>query len=190
MTTATTPVVVLDSSVLFSRVLHELFGRLALETGLFTIVYSDELLAETERVLIERKPVSRAAARRWVGFLTAAFPEGRTAIDAGAAAVDLSALTVDPDDEHVCALALTAAPATVITFDDGFIPNALAACEVTVAHPDAFLLAFSETSPDALVATVKRQAASWGQRPVTELLDAFRRAGVPGLADRLTTLVA
>jgi hypothetical protein len=62
MTTAT-PRVVLDSSILFSRVLHELFGRLAVEAQLFTIAWSDELLAETKRALLERKPVTARSSR-------------------------------------------------------------------------------------------------------------------------------
>ena len=189
MTAATTPTVVLDSSVLFSRVLHELFGRLAIETGLFTIAWSDELLAETERVLIERKPVSEAVAQRWVGYLRVAFPDGRKVLDAAAGGVDLSSLTCDRDDEHVCALALATAPVTLITFDDGFSAAALARHNVSVMRPDEYLLPWCDEQPDPFLAITEHQAAAWRDRPVTELLDAFERAGTPRLADRLRTLI-
>src|SRR4051795_2094157 len=118
--------VVLDSSVIFSRVLHELFGRLALEAGLFDLVWSDELLAECKRVLIERKPVSELVAERWVGYLRDAFPAGRIEISEVPGAVDLRATTSDPDDEHVSALAILAAPCRLVTLDEGFDAAALA----------------------------------------------------------------
>jgi hypothetical protein len=113
------PRIVLDSSILFSRVLHELFGRLALEAALFAIVWSDELLAETKRLLIERKPVTEPVAERWVIYLRDAFPQGRITLP-DEHPVDLATLTSDPDDAHVCALVLASAPVTLITADEGF----------------------------------------------------------------------
>lgn len=43
------PRAVLDSNVIFSRVLHELVGRAAGEARLFDLVWSDELLTEAKR---------------------------------------------------------------------------------------------------------------------------------------------
>lgn len=54
---------VLDTDILFSRVLHDLFGRLALRLELFDLLWSDELLAEAERKLIEEKALSAEAAK-------------------------------------------------------------------------------------------------------------------------------
>jgi hypothetical protein len=48
---------VLDTDVIFSRVLHELFGRIATELRLLTLIWSDELIAEGEGALIDRKPM-------------------------------------------------------------------------------------------------------------------------------------
>jgi len=75
---------VLDTDVIFSRVLYELFGRLALQQRLLTLVWSDELLAEAERVLAARKPLPAAVAAQWVGYLREVFPqETRWPRDAG-----------------------------------------------------------------------------------------------------------
>lgn len=68
------PRAVLDSDVIFSRVLHELFGRLATGPRLLTLIWSDELLAEAQSALVRRKPTTEQAADRWVGFLANAFP--------------------------------------------------------------------------------------------------------------------
>lgn len=60
--------------VIFSRVLYELFGRLALQQRLLTLIWSEDLLAEAERVLKERKPLPTAVAAQWVAYLREAFP--------------------------------------------------------------------------------------------------------------------
>jgi hypothetical protein len=97
------PRAVLDSDVIFSRVLYELFGRAAATAGLLTLLWSDELLAEAKRALIECKALTAAIAGRWVGYLSQSFPEGRVEIAAQPAGVELSGMTTDPGDEHVCA---------------------------------------------------------------------------------------
>lgn len=56
------PRAVLDADVIFSRVLHELMGRLATGARLFDLVWSEELLDEAKSSLIERKGLSTEAA--------------------------------------------------------------------------------------------------------------------------------
>jgi len=92
--------------------------------------------------------------------------------------------TSDPNDEHVCALAITAAPATLITLDDDFNAVALAAHRVRVATPDDVLVPSFDEQPDALIAILERQARAWANRPVAELIDALTRAGAPIFAER------
>ncbi len=176
------PRAVLDSNVIFSRVLHEFLGRLALEARLLDIVYSDELLAETKRVLMRDKPVGEPIAERWISYLRDAFPNGATSITNIPAAVDLASLTSDPDDEHVCALAIAAEANLLITFDTAFDHEALLAHGVRVVEPDAVLAPAYDEQPDLLLAILERQAAAWGGRSLSELLDALERAGVPGFA--------
>jgi PIN domain len=92
---------VLDSDVIFARVLHDLFGRLAIGERLFTLVWSDELLAEARSALIRRKGVSPEVADRWVGHLSSSFPNERVDLAAHAPVPELSTTTADPDDQHV-----------------------------------------------------------------------------------------
>ena len=92
MSDARPPRAVLDSDVIFSRVLYELFGRAAATAGLLTLLWSDELLAEAKRALIERKPLTAAVADRWIGYLRQSFPDGRVKIIARPPGVDLSAI--------------------------------------------------------------------------------------------------
>ncbi|HET8863342.1 MAG TPA: hypothetical protein VFM94_08845, partial [Solirubrobacterales bacterium] len=86
-------------------------GRVAQRLGLLDLVWSEELLAEARRSLIEKKGLSEDAAARWVGYLSQNFPDGKTDLTGAAASVDLSVLTDDPDDHHVCRLAITSGAA-------------------------------------------------------------------------------
>jgi predicted nucleic acid-binding protein len=180
------PGAVLDTDVIFSRVLHELLGRLALQQRLLTLLWSDELLAEAERVLTVRKPLPEAAASHWVGYLRRAFPHERVDLGRLDAGVDLRSLTGDPDDEHVCALAVAGGAELLLTFDRGYQRAALQALGVTVVDPDVYLTELLAEEPSAVLASVEATARAWGGgRPVGELVDALVRAGAEQFAERL-----
>jgi predicted nucleic acid-binding protein len=172
---------VLDSNVIFSRVLHELFGRLALEARLLDLVWSEELLVEASTALQERKGLDAAVADRWVGHLRRAFPEGQTDL-----ARLPAAFTADEADQFVCALALAGDAQLLLTFDRGYLDVPLRGLGVEVVHPDVWLTLAVAEEPALVVDIVTRQAAVWGGgRPVPELLDAFERACVPTFAERV-----
>lgn len=183
------PRAVLDSNVIFSRVLHELLGRVAASLRLLDLIWSVELLAEAERVLSERKPLTSAQAARWVGYLRDSFPDGR--VDPASAELDLSELSGDPDDEHVCALAIAGRATYLFSFDRGYLRERLAAHGVQVVSPDLFLSQAIDDEQAAFEALIEEQAQHWGGgRPVAELLAAFERANVPVFAGKARQLFA
>jgi len=114
---------VLDSDVIFSRVLYELLGRLALQQRLLTLIWSEDLLAEAERVLTEPKPLLAAVAAQWVGYLREAFPHERVDLITAPAGVELRSLARDSGDEHVCALAAAGNADLLLTFDRATCTN-------------------------------------------------------------------
>jgi len=180
------PRAVLDTDVIFSRVLHELLGRLALRRRALTLIWSDELLAEAARVLMARKALPATAAAQWVGYLRRAFPHERVDLAALDAGVDLGSLTSDPDDQHVCALAVAGRAELLLTFDRGYQRGELQALGVAVVDPDAYLVDLFTEEPDAVLASVRSTARAWGGgRPVGELVDALARAGAERFAERL-----
>lgn len=69
---------VLDTDIIYSRVLHELLGRVASELRLLDLFWSEELLAETRRSLIAKKGLAVEVAQRWVDYLPQSFPAGLT----------------------------------------------------------------------------------------------------------------
>lgn len=186
---AALPRAVLDSNVIYSRVLHELMGRIASEGRLLDLVWNDELLAEAKRVLQESKPMPEEAAERWVNLMREAFPDGRIEPIDLPDGVDLATLTKDPDDEFVCALTITADADYLFTFDRGYLRDPLRQYGVTVTHPDPWLAERIEEEHELFERLLPVQARGWGDRPLTELLDAIQRAGAPVFAAKARTLL-
>lgn len=165
--------------------MHELMGRVAKGLELLDLVWSEELLAEAKRSLAEKKGLSEDAAARWAGYLPQNFPDGETDLSGAATGVELSALTDDPDDHHVCRLAIASGAAYLFTHDRGYLRAALQGHGVEVTAPDSFLTVAFDESPEGFLDLLERQAADWaGGRPVSELLAAIERAGAKRFAGK------
>ncbi len=182
------PTVVLDTNVVFSRVLHELLGRAGNTGGLLELIWSDGLVAETTRVLIEEKGLDRERAEVWAGLMADVFPAGRVDISQIPSDVDLSALTSDDDDQHICALAIAGEADYILTFDKSFDTKALGALGIDVVEPDVFLSKAIDDEPELIREILVEQAQAWGGRTVAELIDAIERAGAPAFAAKAREL--
>lgn len=177
------PRAVLDADIIYSRVLHELMGRLATEVRLFDLIWSEDLLAEARAKLVERKGLTAEIADAWVGHMSREFPNGRVDPASVLADVDLGSLTRDVNDRHVCALAIAGEANHLFTFDRGYLREPLRARGVDVPDVDRYLVAQFGEQPSAIMRVVERQADVWmGGRPVDELLAAYERAGAAGFA--------
>lgn len=158
-------------------------GRVGTDARLINIYWSEELLAEAAAALKAGKDVSNEVATRWVDRLRTAFPDGHCDISTVDPEIELASLTSDPNDEHVCALALAAKASYLFTFDDGYDGAALQALGIRVQDPDDFLVKLIEEEPDVFAEILPRQAASWSDgKTVEELLDALERARCPRFA--------
>lgn len=175
------PRAVIDADIIFSRVLHELIGRIARTMRLLDLIWSDELLEEAKNKLIERKGLADPVAERWVGYLRENFPSGQTGTENVLTNEQLGALTIDPDDRHVCALAIAGRAQFLFTHDRGYLREALKEHGIEVTRPDDFLLSVWAEQGEAMIELLERQASSWaGGRPLDELLNAIERAGAAG----------
>lgn len=121
-----------------------------------------------------------------LGWLSAAeLPDGETDLSGAATSVDLSALTDDPGDHHVCRLAIASGAAYLFTHDRGYLRSALQGRGVEVTAPDSFLTAAFDEASEGFLDLLERQAADWaGGRPINELLTAIERAGAEGFAGK------
>lgn len=182
---------VLDTDVVFSRVLHELLGRIATELRMLTLIWSNELINEIERVLIERKPISPEAARRWAGYLRDAFPDERVDVARLPEGIDLAQLTRDRGDEHVCALAIAGRADLLLTMDHGYLAPGLQEHGIEVRKPDEFLMDVLAEEPAAVLGVLRAQAAVWGGGlPLEALFGALDRAQATGLAAQARAMLA
>lgn len=177
------PRAVLDADIIYSRVLHELMGRLATEVRLFDLIWSENLLAEARAKLAERKGLTAEIADAWVGHMRREFPSGCVDPASAPAGVDLGSLTRDSNDRHVCALAIAGGADLLFTFDRGYLRDPLRERGVDVPDLDRYLVTQFDEQPNAIMRVVERQANVWmGGRRVDELLAAFERAGAPEFA--------
>lgn len=157
----TTRRAVLDADVIFSRVLHELIGRLAVGPRLFDLMWSDQLLEEARSALVSKKGIPEDAAEAWVGHLRREFPYGRVDPVVVPDGLDLAALTRDPGDLHVCALAITGDAELLFTFDRGYLKEPLRDHGIEVPDLDGFLVDQRKDQPEAFARIVERQADAW-----------------------------
>jgi predicted nucleic acid-binding protein len=184
------PRAVLDADVIFSRVLHELMGRLAAGARLFDLVWSEELLGEAKSSLIERKGLAAGVAETWVGHMRREFPGGSVDISAVPEDLDLASMTRDLDDVHVCALAIAGSADLLFTFDRGYLEEPLRCHGVEVPDLDLFLVERCEEQPQIFVRIVEAQADVWGGgRSLEDLLAAFERANAPRFVSALRPLL-
>lgn len=143
------PRAVLDTDIIFSRVLHDLMGRIAKHLRLLDLLWSEELLAEARRSLIEGKGLTEEVAARWVDYLPQSFPTGCIDISAVPDGLDLASLTRDPGDVHVCALAIAGGADYLFTFDRGYLEEPLRRHGVEVPGLDRFLVELCKEQPEA-----------------------------------------
>lgn len=179
------PRAVLDADIIYSRVLHELMGRVAVQLRLLDLFWSEELLAEAQRSLVEKKGLPADSARRWVDYLRWSFPAGCVNIER-ASVPNLGSLTGDPADLHVCALAVVARADYLFTHDRGYLRDGLSKHGVQVIAPDAFLVDAFDSDPRGMLRRLELQAGTWaGGRPIGELLDAIERSGALAFAEKV-----
>jgi predicted nucleic acid-binding protein len=184
------PRAVIDADIIYSRVLHDLMGRVAGRLELLELVWSRELLAEAKQALMQRKGLAEDAAQRWVDYLPRNFPDGETSIEQALRSAELDALTTDPGDRHVCALAIASDARYLFTHDRGYLRDRLARHGVQVTEPDTFLAAALEDQTQGMLDLLELQASNWaGGRPIAELIDALERAGAVIFASKASRLV-
>lgn len=168
---------VLDTNALYPFSLRDTLLRLA-ELELYTPLWSERILEEMRRNLVERQ-ITDEQAERILTAMRGAFEEA----EVDAAEIDRlePAMTNDPKDRHVLAAAVAAGSELIVTFNlDDFPAEACEPLGVEAIHPDDFLLDLYDLSPDGVRAALEQQAADlhppW---PLNQLLSALEVAGVP-----------
>ncbi|MGE3621616.1 MAG: PIN domain-containing protein [Acidimicrobiia bacterium] len=176
----------IDTSELYPFTIMDVLLTMS-EELLFTWVWTDELLDEWERVIVEGGVRTRHSARSVTDAARAGFASSR--IDPALYREKITEdLSPDPDDRvHVAACIEGGATVLLTRNTKDFPEDSLARAGVRVLTADAYLVELLRRRPrachDAFVAT----AAARGRPPVTpcELADRIDRAGAPKFAARM-----
>jgi predicted nucleic acid-binding protein len=177
--------VVLDANVLYGFALCDTLLRMA-ERELFDIAWSERILDELARNLIDKRGLTRPQVDQRLAAMRAAFEDA--AQDADAIEGLEPILTNDPKDRHVLAAAIVAGAEGIVSFDDhGFPAASLAPYDKQLRHPDDFLCSVFDMHEDATVQTIREQAAVLVRPPqaLSDVLDALHLTGAPMFAGRL-----
>jgi predicted nucleic acid-binding protein len=172
--------VFVDTATLYPISLADLVLRLA-ELGMYDLLWSDHLLSEVERVLVEYKGLTVERARYFCECISTAFPAGRVAPQEY---LPLVATRTGPDpDDHVHSAAAVAGKATVMLSADRAGYPAADISPARRRNPDAFLTDLLRRYPRDVVGVVDAMGGAL-RVPLTraEVLDRLAAGGIPGFA--------
>lgn len=182
--------VFVDTNVWYPVVLADLVLR-SVEFGLFDLVWSEELLGEVERVLVEKKGLHPVKASLFGRQVQRSAPDGRA--EPAAYLPLVAAMTGSDPDDHVHAAAARAGRADVVLTNDldGF-PAADVGPGCRVLRPAEFYLELAETFPVELARTVVEMSEHRRRPPMTpwQILDRLRAQGLTGFADTVADVLA
>ena len=176
--------VFVDTNTLYPISVADLVLRLA-EAGTFDLIWSDHLLAEVERVLLERKGLSLKAASYFCDCVRRAFPDGRVAPELY---LPLVASRTGPDaSDHVLSAAAVGGGATVVLSADRRAYPKRDIAPARRSDPDSLLTGLLRRYSTEVLSAVDAMGADL-RTPLTraQVLDRLARAGLSRFAAQAT----
>ena len=165
-----------DTATLYPISVADLILQLG-EIGIFDVLWSDYLLDEVERVLVEGKGLGQRAARYFCECIRETFPDGHIA---RSSYEHLLATRTGPDPtDHEHSAAASAAGVHVLLSADASGYPEHDTFPARRRHPDAYLTEILTEFPDQVIDVLHNMAAS--RRELTEVdstIEALRRAGL------------
>lgn len=143
--------VVLDACVLFPFSLRDTLLRAA-EAGLYQLYWSEEILDEARRNLIEKKRTTEKQADKLFHAMRGAFPESM--VTGHEPLVD--AMPNDKDDRHVAAAAVKAGAQVIVTSNLRDFANLPTGIEAQ--SPDEFLCNLFDLDQELVIDLLRQQA--------------------------------
>ena len=164
-----------DTATLYPISIADLLLRLA-EIDVIEFVWSDHLLDEVTRVLVEDKHLLRAAAVYFCDCIRDTFPTGRVERSAYEHLL-LTRTGPDPDDHEHSAAAIAGEATVLLSADKTGFPFRDTK-PVQRRHPDDYLTEILHRFPDETLHAITEMGRSRKQpQPAEDVLSALRRAG-------------
>jgi predicted nucleic acid-binding protein len=172
--------VLLDACVLLPYQLADLLLRLA-DAEMYEPLWSEDILTEVERNLVEKFGVAPEKAARRIGRMQSAFPNASVESYQGL----IPAMTTHPKDRHVAAAAVRGGAALIVTANlRDFPPESLSQYDIEVVHPDDFLQDQLGLSHEVTMACLLEQRRAYTRPPLsfTQFYLSLRKT-VPNFSD-------
>ncbi len=182
--------VFVDTNVLYPASLADLTLSAA-EYGLFELVYSDHLLQEVERVLVNHKGLAPGNAQRFIDEICQTFPTGRIKATTYEGTVGSWTGPDDADLLHLAAAACSGA-AVLVTNNTKDFERATPPVGVTkptvMTADDFFCSLLDEGFEEDLVNVIVSMTSANRRPPKTwdEMMQRLATVGLPEFVDRLT----
>ncbi len=177
-----------DTNVVFPFSIMDLLLGMA-EDGIHNFIWSNDLLDEWQRVIVENNQRSAKSAASIVAAIREFFDDGEIPTASYAAEVD-DMPSADPHDrKHIAAAKVGRATVLLTRNLKHFPAEPLLEMSIRVLDADAYVCEQLVRSPEQMLWTVTRIAGE-KRRPsmsVGELLTSLGNAGLPGFADRFRT---
>jgi len=156
---------VVDACVLYSAFLRDLMMRLTARFA-FQPVWSEEIHDEWIRNLLENRPdLTRDQLAHTQSLMDR---HGRDCLAPDFHHLIETLTLPDPNDRHVFAAAITSRSSIIVTYNlADFPPRMLAPYEIEAQHPDVFLSALFQNSPEQFREAVHDLLAALKNPPVT-----------------------
>lgn len=176
-----------DTATFYPISIADLVLRLA-EIGIFELVWSDYLLDEIERVLVERKRLPQPAAEYFCDCIRETFPGGR--IPRSAYEHLLASRTgPDPADHEHSAAAVAGNVDVILSADRTGFPMRDTS-PARRRHPDEYLAELLNLFPTEIAGVLTEMASSRREpSSVHDIIAALKRAGLRRFATGATTLL-
>lgn len=181
----------MDTNVLFPFSVMDLLLALS-EDSVHTVVWTDALLDEWERVIVDQHRRTPETAAAVIGAIRSFFADSKVELADYQHLID-EMPGPDADDHHHSAAAITGGATVLLTHNRiDFPAKPLARRGLRVTDPDTYLCELADDLPDEVAATIGRLARE-KQRPpksAAELLDDLAHAGVTRFAAKLRPRIA
>jgi predicted nucleic acid-binding protein len=179
--------VVIDSCVLIKASLRDTLIR-AYGADLYRLHWSDDILTEVVRNLVENGMTTQAGAER----LEQRFREVLEAAEVTGYSALIPAMTNHPKDRHVAAAAVAAGAQIIVTENLRDFPSSIEPFGIEAHTPDTFLVTLFDLNAAAMITIVNEQSQAT-HRPhlsVDVILDHLARDGASGFAGKVRSALS
>ena len=147
------------------------------EVGIIEILWSDYLLEEVERVLVDDKRLAQHAARYFCDCIRETFPDGRIARDSYEHLIETRTGPDPADHEHSAAASASGADVLLSADRRGYPERDTSPARRR--HPDDYLTEVLVEFPDQVIAILHDMAGSRREpADIVATIDALQRAGL------------